>query len=487
MNLIKILFFCFLASGCSTSIVQKNNILAIDKHGNTSVPGSCSFFGMGCETMSEPMEREYINTLIEQAAKTKKVVIYIHGGLNTPQSGIDKAHELSTHIIKDGYFPIFIDWRSGLATSYFEHLFFDRQGEYWPIAGPLTFPFILVSDIGRGFSRAPMVMLQNFNNYARAVRMHSKSPSPSEYNAYYMNQKLNGINKEFGELPDNLGILGEWKATEISLSTIETPLSMATAPIFDAFGTSSWGTMKRRTEILFNKDKPESEVFDNEIIKNCQNDTIECYSKLRKGAATKFFNALYEKQRALKENNEELEIILIGHSMGTIVSNKIISRWPNLDITKIVYMAAATSIEDFNQSVIPYLNQKEHQNTKFYNYTLHPIAENTESHLFGIGQTGSLLTQIDNFYETPTTEEQRTLGRWSNIMNGINYFQAINENTKKRIYFRTMPLDCLHPTMHGEFDDDKFISANHSFWQGSLGDKAERSDTSTTCKSAIGP
>ena len=69
-------------------------------------------------------------------------------------------------------------------------------------------------------------------------------------------------------------------------------------------------------------------------------------------------------------------------------------------------MAAACSIKDFQAAVIPYLH--DHADTKFFNYTLHPVAENLESHGYGFGGTGSLLNQIDNFYENPVFENQRT-------------------------------------------------------------------------------
>lgn len=131
-------------------------------------------------------------------------------------------------------------------------------------------------------------------------------------------------------------------------------------------------------------------------------------------------------------------------------------------------MAAACSIEDFQSSVLPYLENKINKETVFYNFMLHPIAENSEAHGYGIGGTGSLLTQIDNFYEKPTVESERTMGRWVNVMNGINYVTDKHNEVNQRIILRTMPLGSNYPTQHGEFDEPEFIKSG-KFWKGELG------------------
>ena len=241
-------------------------------------------------------------------------------------------------------------------------------------------------------------------------------------------------------------------------------------PLFDAFATNAWSAMKRRTETMFTK-RICYEEHD-----NCDHDyeNLSDYQKSREGVAAKFFNKLQVKQK--KKN--QLEIILVGHSMGAIVANKVLTRWPEINFSKIVYLAAASSVEDFKLSVLPYM--KVHPETHFYNLTLHPIAENTETYGLGFGQTGSLLTQIDNFYESPTYENKRTLGRWTNVVNNIDYLNDEKENKSNgsllsRLHFRTLPLGNGYPEKHGDFDEVEFIK-NGRFWLGELGEKNHFSD-----------
>lgn len=61
----------------------------------------------------------------------RKVLFYIHGGLNMQKSAIIRAQDLSPKIMKDGYFPIFVNWQSSLPSSYMNHLLWVRQGKDW--------------------------------------------------------------------------------------------------------------------------------------------------------------------------------------------------------------------------------------------------------------------------------------------------------------------------------------------------------------------
>lgn len=485
-----LLLILLLLTGCQ-QVVQKNHILTVNEYGEAYDPGTCNSIGMNCDPLPESLEC-HLDTLLDTPntegckiskylekkgnQKTNQLVIYIHGGLNTPSAQIDKANELIPIIEATGFKPIFIDWRSGLITSYRDHLLFERQGEFWPFAGPLTSPFVLLADLGRGVTRLPIDLWEAVSNFNKAHILGSEH-TPSEANA----AKITGFPETsearyagFGELPKPLNeqSMGEATGFDIAADLAQTTVSLSTLPLFDAIGSGAWATMKRRTETLFTRDKPHYSLASNVLggdgnFKKYKN--IDEYKKLREGVVSKFFNKLEQAQK----DNPKLEITLVGHSMGAIVANKALGQFPKIRYSKIIYMAAACSIEDYRLSVLPYL--RENEKTQFYNYTLHPIAENTEAHLFGLGGTGSLLAQIDNMYEAPTTEDQRTLGRWSNTMNGINYLADVDENelVKKRLYFRTMPLGCGYPQKHGDFDNSEFIRPSNRFWEGMLGGKSD--------------
>src|SRR5439155_10604915 len=109
-----------------------------------------------------------------------------------------------------------------------------------------------------------------------------------------------------------------------------------------------------------------------------------------------------------------LEVTLVGHSMGTIILNRVV-RDSEINFANIVYMGAACSVEDFSHSVLPFMEQ--HRDTQFFTLSLHPVAEAGEWYpwLADLPPRGSLLIWIDNFLSNPVTEQERTMGRWRNL------------------------------------------------------------------------
>lgn len=406
------------------------------------------------------------------------LIIYIHGGLNFPSNSVKNANNLTCLIEKNGYKPFFIHWRSGAWTTYKEHLLYDRQGQYYETFGPLTMPFILAEDLGRGLTRAPMRLFQNINNYGKslffgkygdekiALNLSNQYLTEENQHNYCDLNRIKPSNKlKFGELPTICDLRSRpVKFFDGAIDLGALGLSLITVPVFDVVATSSWSTMKRRTEIMFTKRicYPSNNNCDSKFT------SIEEFQTKREGVATKFFNALQDKQ----QKNKDIKIILVGHSMGTIIANKILRRWPKIEFSKIIYLGAATSIEDFNVSVMPYM--EKHPDVEFYNISLHPIAENTEIQVFGLGQTGSLLTQIDNHYESHIYENNRTLGRWTNIVNNMDYFNKSDTSGEilKRMNFRALPFAKGFPKNHGDFDNPEFIK-NGRFWVGEIIRKPE--------------
>lgn len=513
------LLLAFTLAGCHKQLVQNEHMLTINPKGNAYKPGTCNGIGEGCDEFDSKLNTElsneksrpefetHIDNLLslpsnqhcetdknnqKNCQKIKGYVVYIHGGLNTPSNHIDKANQLVSIIEATGYKPIFVDWRSGLITTYTEHLLFDRQGEYWPIAGPLTAPFILLNDLGRGIYKIPTDLWELFSNFSKSHILGSDK-APSEANAYKITQNANkNSNFEgFEELPN----LSDDRNTgenlyDFSTDIVQNIASATTLPLFDAIGTGAWETMKRRTELLFVKDKPHysliNEWFNLGNHKEFSSyESISQYSQNRTGDLAHFFSALLQKQKNHKKPNPSdmpIEIILVGHSMGSIVANKALELFPDLEYSKIIYMGAACSLSDYRRTVLPYL--RSHTQTDFYNFTLHPVSENTEANGGGFAGTGSLLVQIDNMYESAASEDKRTLGRWSNMMNGINYFDNGPEDTdacgkpvRKRISLRTMPIGCGFPQKHGDFDEYEFVHTHGRFWLGTLGNKLDRHTT----------
>jgi hypothetical protein len=198
------------------------------------------------------------------------------------------------------------------------------------------------------------------------------------------------------------------------------------------------------------------------------------------------------------------EVNLIGHSMGTIVACEILQRFHQLRVDNAVFMAAACSIRDFKQKVVPYLEEQHlreqllglppgtEQKTEFYNLCLHDFGENAEKNPgnLDLSQRGSLLTWIDRLFEKPESENDRTLGRWTNAllatddipgsimgqitMKAFGRDRTYNGETPPPFYnvAQTKPKKgkyAVEPQKHGEFarfeEGSKKSDSNIGFWR----------------------
>jgi len=446
--------FMVLATGCSHYRPSNpERILAVDKFGKPENP----------LTGEQLAFREYSGHLkkLTRLDGKQRILIHIHGGLNSENSANKRAERLTAALWNDNYQPVFINWKSGFITTYGDHLFKDRQGEHWRFWGYPSSLFILMEDLGRGIIKAPMVWWYQSNDFAQSV---SFDTYPSEERARLINVNLlNDTKDPFGTVPgvvDKNGNLiderGNWaKTSDAVLGVGRLALGLTTAPLFTSLGTGGWDSMKRQTNIIIDKPQPVQQVLGGERYGSIDTSL---------GAVANLFDELQRQQEA----NPNLKIVLVGHSMGAIIASKALRLWPDIDYERIIFMGAACPIEDFRSSVVPHLKKQPRsgeKKTEFYNYMLHPIAENKEAHGFGIGGTGSLLNQIDNMYENPVAESQRMLGKWVNVMNAIRFFDVPGVS-KKQIYLVTMPLDGSKPDSHGAFDDVAFKDGKvWKFWE----------------------
>jgi hypothetical protein len=154
----------------------------------------------------------------------------------------------------------------------------------------------------------------------------------------------------------------------------------------------------------------------------------------------------------------------MGHSMGAIVLNEIIRRYgEDLPISNIVYLAAACSIRDYQDTVWPYLKSRQRENQQemflksklvaqwthcasddttcasgnpprdFYqrrpqvfHLMLHPQAEAQDNipkiwSILNPFPRGSLLVWLDGFLMNPATPLDLTLGRFTNLMRTADF------------------------------------------------------------------
>ncbi|MCI5160718.1 MAG: hypothetical protein D3917_01580 [Candidatus Electrothrix sp. AX5] len=436
-------------------------------------------------------ERGYLNIaaqdIAEQLRVGKDVVVYFHGGMNTKIDSIKRSHRLMNLSNNKGdntpHFVLF-NWQSSLRSSYRDRLFSIREGMkyhrdrgglyewYNNIVGVSYF----FSDLLAGVARAPVTLERQFVTF---ISNSSLVDLPSDIDEAFGDQEeSNG-----SELPFNLKKLPEQvKAGQAETesrkntlrdfrrtvpSTLTGPFRVVTTPIVDAFGVHAWDVMQRRTTLLFHRER-----FDS--------------LKASKGEVPWEFGPLNKELGPLYKFGEELtmpfmngknfkkgKLILVGHSMGAILSAEFLRLFPGIPFDHIVFMGAACPIRDLDEKVFPYLAHPKNREAKFYNLVLHPLAETRESNLFGIGPVGSLLVWIDQWFEKPDSIIDRTSGRFTNIGftqhflgNSMGRFGK-DAGVSERVVFKVFPYskgsNPNAPMTHGSFDDFRFWEKR--FWE----------------------
>ena len=370
--------------------------------------------------------------------KQPKLLIFVHGGLNTQTTTIERVKESYQQIEKAGYYPIFINWQSSLFSSYRDHLLWVRQGQ-WRDWGPIISPFYLIGDVLRGVVRAPLTWTFLLKNDLETVWDFGES--------HYTKKAFAAYHERF---PENISEGHDQRTGyEMFVSSLQyvvtVPTKLLIAPLLDAMGTSSWDIMLRRTKTLFHKD----EEF--------ESGATDVDTPVTGEGGLSIF--LRQFQKAIQEN--DWEITLIGHSMGTIVITELLRQFPDIPFDNIVFMAGAATIRDYEHGVFPYLQRSDHRATQFYHLVLHEEAEARERwekfpRVVDLPPRGSLLVWIDNFLSTPKDPLDRTVGRWSNLVVTLG---DTPKSVRERIHVKGFSVGLgaprSDPQEHGDFTNIK--------------------------------
>ncbi|MGO8836341.1 MAG: hypothetical protein ACLQAH_18485 [Limisphaerales bacterium] len=459
-----LLLAALVLTGCGTvDAPQRQNVVLVDHSGrslylsgtNALTPESTNDFGSHLAAITKAIATD-TNCLAPDG--TRQILIFVHGGLNTYNQSLARVNEIAPDIATNHYYPLFVNWDSGLMSSYWEHLFLVRQGQVEPVWGPVTFPLYFVADVGRAVTRAPVVWYyQITSDFTTTVRYES----PIRFDHSRSNWLARATSNSWSGLRLSVGSDARtwWSQCGYFSSYVVTfPGKLATGPVIDAFGKSAWDNMSRRTQTMFRS----PEQFERPAISNEIRVARQRAGQPADGAVARLMQSLEDLAAANPSNH--YAITLIGHSMGTIVANEILRTHPNLCYSNIVYMGAACSVSDFASAVIPYLERQT--NAHFYNLTLHPIAEAREAQWTWLDLTprGSLLEWIDNFLSTPRTVPERTLGKWDNA---ISTTALIPTNVASRVRIKAFavgPRDKFpdNPMVHGDFSEEPFWEKE--FW-----------------------
>ncbi len=412
----------------------------------------------------------------------KQILIFAHGGLNTQVGTVERALDLMQEIPREDYYPIFINWQSSLFSSYFDHLLYVRQGESWDGLGLLTTPlFVPVyfgADVARAIARAPIVwyfLAQNF------VKSAGNTEAITEADAI-----ATELEQEYGKSPsgnvvkmahDPADRRESWEAALAhTTSAMTIPTKLIGSMFIDAFGKSAWEIMLRRTHLLYHTER---EVFESQKVAVDEGKKETPTSRIKPDGALSVF--LRRLQQTIDDpahgGRDKWEITLVGHSMGTIVLNQMIREFglktvpgPDgptattgvaLPFNRIVYMAGAATVRDYQDSLFPYL--RENQNARVYHLVLHPKAEVRERFDPGIPYVdlpprGSLLAWVDDFLSAPETPLDRTVGRYENLLPTVH---NIPDELRGRLHIKVFGVgpDVRAPQKHGDF------TAHLKFWR----------------------
>lgn len=152
------------------------------------------------------------------------------------------------------------------------------------------------------------------------------------------------------------------------------PTKPLTAPFIDAFGKSAWEIMLRSTDLLYHTDGDFSTASD--VAKRAHME--KGYQHVQADGGLSVFMRRLQEELERNGGADAWDITLVGHSMGTIVLNRLIhdfgtSPSGTMPFNRIVYMAAAASVKEYEDSVFPYL--AKNPRAQFYHLTLHVRAE----------------------------------------------------------------------------------------------------------------
>jgi pimeloyl-ACP methyl ester carboxylesterase len=421
----------------------------------------------------------YVEGLFKAVEKKEppRVMLFVHGGLNSLSYSTKRVSDLIEKY-ENGelpYYPIFINWDSGLWESLGDHLVSVRQGETAEISGGASAIFYVLADLGRTVFRAPVTWGYTAHNDASAF---PQSRVIGEEKTYSARERENPrliykcLVQQGADGNISLGREHDWDIASGRLygksfwNTATFLFQYLTAPPIDGFGTPAWDMMQRRAKVLFNK----PEQFD------IAGNTVTVAGSMR-GRPTAALTIFMERLRQyLKSRQGRVEVSVVAHSMGTFIVNEMIRAYPDLDYRNIVYMAGADSIRNTFNSVLPYLNDPVHRGTTFYNLTLHPQAEVEEFRGLGFLPRGSLLVWVDNFFSTPHTHYDRTVGRWDNLLPALG---EIREELRPRIKIKAFDQDS-DVSNHGDFTEREFWRSE--FWEpGKRECNPWRAEKATAC------
>lgn len=445
-----------------------------------------------------------------------KLLVYIHGGLNKVTDSLTNNEPLKSAITTDNehwYYPRFLVWPSDGLTNYSEHALNISGGRYTEnvLRGLFGGATTLISDSLQAIVNIPRswftqavnmkdhawglsdsryqgssnaipspfgvshAWVQARENYCLYADMNSDETDCREGGYVDRAQDITTISDKFDDNQANI----YWSSYERnSRNPLKNPkivwervsaLSRLTVGSLthSEVGAASWRNMKRRAA---NVTSP-TVIFDSRIKERhpCSRNGQTCASGMQ------YFDELLSQINGSTDPGR-YELTLIGHSMGAFILNSLISS--NLDnlvehqiVKDVVYMAAATTIQDTVQTIRNLYHAYEARGIDFAewpqvsNLMLNRVAEISELMFYGLVPSGSLLVWVDEVYERPSHPTERTVGSEVNVYAALPYIERqLGSYYTNKITFKAFDRTRgSQPAKHGDFNDGKFW--HPEFWR----------------------
>ena len=439
----------------------------------------------------------------------RKVLIFVHGGLNKFDQSLASADNEIEPIMDAGYYPIFLDWNSDLADAYGEHLTRITQGQTdTSCARKLLSPAYLVADMGRALTRAPIVWSNQFSAdwAASQDRTEQNKGSVAASNPTTQSTRRGVFRTTNSREAGTLGVLYQdlrndqgrdqrdpahgaikiylgsnhdidWHhSASLAVGYVLTLCAkIGLSPLIDWMGTPAWENMSRRTLMAFdgqhagNPRDPDFKPMTfamNRIVggkwreqrpdKAVDFDTTGAFEVFRE----QFLNVIEGGMTSCAPIKSPSSATAWGRPCST--NGCAAMCWiREYSYANIVYMAAACSVHNFRRGAVPYM--LVHSETQFHSLMLHPLAELRERERFAdIPPRGSLLVWLDDFLDNPQTPFDRTMGRWDNIIPAV---ASIPDEVRGRMSLKAFALAPYDdswpppnqpdygPQTHGQFRD----------------------------------
>ncbi len=358
-----------------------------------------------------------------KCAERLHLLVIVHGGMNSyaissthltglmtpplspPQEPVGTYGDQSGLLNNTCYYPLFINWNSDFGDSISDDLFRFRFGERNNV---LVWSTLLPTIVSRVLNSAMDIPVALFH---QGVTMKD------------------GIIGAWDEGDPPAGIAGD---TLINLPAYS--LSMALLPFTQGFGAPAWGIMKRRVDEATGavattvKTRPVGAA--RTLI-----EALRKWIEVRKDAAG-------QDQSYLRGTSTQVTVTLVGHSMGALVINRLLQTVddpsfppgsPPLPVDRVIYLAPASSINETEQMLMPYLDR--HLGTHFWLFTLNRRDESREIPLNGWAifvPRGTLLAWIDTFLENEAGPGEGRFG-WVKYLEA--YYGLSGEAPEARGFF----------------------------------------------------